>query len=203
MQRDFFQNQREHGPNRHVHGGAIDQGKRKLKRPLDPRKPVHLVLKSSHAKGKLSLLGFKNRPRIEIIVRERARQFGIKLHDWQNVGNHLHLVASFKRRENLQDFLRTIAALIARHVTGARRGKPFGKRFWDRLAFSRVIFGRVGFGHARSYVVKNRIEAEEGIEARKIIEQYEDAQRKARVRNCDVWDVLASISNDHFKFVSG
>lgn len=136
------------------------------------------------------MLGYKNKLQIERIVVARAKQFGITLHDWQNVGNHLHLVASFKRRESLQNFLRTIAALIARHVTGAKRGKPYGKRFWDQLAFSRVVFGRLGFGHLKNYVQKNRIEAEEGGEARRIIEQYELALREARRRKCDVWDVL-------------
>ena len=36
---------------RRVHGGRIAKGHRKLERPLSPKKPLHLVLKSSRAVG--------------------------------------------------------------------------------------------------------------------------------------------------------
>jgi hypothetical protein len=41
-------------------------------------------------------------------------------------------------RENFQAFLRAFAGLVARQVTGARKGKPSG-RFWDALTYSRVL----------------------------------------------------------------
>jgi hypothetical protein len=44
------------------HGGSIRQGRRKLARPVDPKRPLHVVLRSEKAKGDLSLLRGKTLP---------------------------------------------------------------------------------------------------------------------------------------------
>jgi hypothetical protein len=41
------------------------------------------------------------------------------------MSNHIHIVATFQNRVALQNFLRTSTALIARAMTGARKGRPF------------------------------------------------------------------------------
>ena len=189
-QRDFFEKQRDFAPRRHTHGGKGAKGLRKIKRPLDRKRPVHLVLHAKAAKQSLSMLAARNQLAIDKILKERARQFGITLHSKQNVGNHLHIVASFPRTREFQNFLRTITALIARHVTGARRGKPFGKRFWDHLAFTRVVFGRGDFKGLSKYIGKNRIQAEFGYLARRAVEEYEAAKRKAVKTGRDIWEIL-------------
>jgi REP element-mobilizing transposase RayT len=191
-QGDFFKGHREHAPNRRTHGGEGSKHTRKLIRPLSSRKPLHLVLKSSHAKGKLTMRGLENEPAIEEILRKNARQFVVTIHWMQNVGNHIHLVLSFKRRVWFQNFLRTIAALIARQVTKARKGKPFGKPFWDYLAFTRVITGRRDFLGMKNYINKNRIEAEVHPLARKAVEEYQAAEKKAKKLGVDVWRILES-----------
>jgi hypothetical protein len=57
----------------------------------------------------------------------------------------------------LHGFLRAFAGLAARIVTGAGKGRPVG-RFWDWLAYSRVVeWGRDFFG-VRGYVLKNELE---------------------------------------------
>ncbi len=49
--------------------------------------------------------------------------------------------------------------MIARIVTGAKKGSAFG-RFWDALAYSRVVeWGRAYF-IAKYYVIQNEMEAE-------------------------------------------
>ena len=125
-QKDFFEKNREYGPNRISHGGEDSLGLRKIRRPLDRKRPVHLCMKASCARGHLTMLGI-NRVKIAQIVNTWSRRFHVTLHGFENVGNHLHFILSFKVEEGFQNFLRTISALIAREVTGARRGKPFGK----------------------------------------------------------------------------
>lgn len=191
-QTDFFEKQRDYAPRRHTHGGGVGGGLRKLARPLDSKRPVHLVLKSSHARGHLSFLGYKNRLTVKKILEGRARQFHVVIHRYENVGSHLHIIASFPRAKNFQNFLRTVTALIARAVTGARKGKPFGKRFWDGLAFTRVIMGWRDLQGTRGYLAKNALEREFGCLSRKTVEEYEAAQRKARLRGIDVWKILES-----------
>jgi REP element-mobilizing transposase RayT len=136
------------------------------------------------------MLAPRNQLVIEKILTKWATKFGVTLHHRQNVGNHLHIVASFARPEEFQNFLRTITSLIARHVTGAKRGKPFGRRFWQGLAFTRVIMGQRDFNGVRNYVEKNRMEAEIHPLARKTVELHERAEREARRRRCDVWQIL-------------
>ncbi len=121
-------------PKAPLHGGRKQVGVRKTARPLDLKKPILVTLKSKWAKGKLSLDAPANRKSIDTIIRERADQFGIKIEAIKNDGSSLRIVLKAKARESFQDYLRTMSALIARQVTGARRGKPFGKRFWDHLA---------------------------------------------------------------------
>lgn len=177
-QRDLFESNREVGPRRSVHGGDVGCGRRKVARPLDSKKPLHLVLKSSHAKGKMSFLSYTNRLAVEQIIRGRAREFSVVIHGFENMGNHLHLVLKFKSRALFQRFLKTVSGLIARHVTKARRGKPFGKRFFDRLAFTRVVQGARDLRGLVRYLFKNEIEREFGAQARATIEEEQPLKRK-------------------------
>lgn len=189
-QRDFFDRDREYGPRRKTYGGAEQNGLRKIKRPLDHRRPVHLLLKSSHARAKLSMLSGKNRLEIKALITKWAAKFSIKIHGMENMGNHLHIIATFPRREAFADFLRTITSLIARKITGARKGRPFGKRFWDDLAFTRVITGWRDVKGVKNYLGKNAVERDVGPMARRTIEEYEEARRLASRRGVDVWEIL-------------
>ena len=108
---------------------------------------------------KLSLLS--KQVEIDRIIEKHAKLNNIKIHNFANVGNHLHLVASFKLRRQMQKFLKVVASLIARLMTGARKGKPFGK-FWDSVAFSRVINGLRDLKGVMNYVTANQIEAKFG-----------------------------------------
>lgn len=189
----LFANDPAHKPGRLNHGGEHvfkRERKRKLERPLDSRKPLHLVLKSSAAKGKMSFLTHK--VAVDRIIVRNAKKFGVRIHDRVNVGNHLHLVLSFPSREAFQRFLKTVTGLIARHITGARKGKPFGRRFWDYTAFTRVIVGHRAYLSARNYVEKNRIEAVFGRVARKVVEEFEYAVRLSRKRKRAISEFLQS-----------
>ena len=187
-QRDYFEDSKIRQTKSSAHGGTLRAGRRKVARPLDRKKPLHLVLKSSLAKGKYSLLNAKHRLRVEDIIRERAKRDGLKIHGFENMGNHIHAVVSFQNRDGFRKFLRVISGLIARLVTGAQRGKAFGKRFWDQLAFTRVVNGQSDFKSLMNYLKKNDIEREDPV-MRKAIEFHESLERKARRRGCDV-DVI-------------
>jgi hypothetical protein len=99
-----------------------------------------------------------------------ARRFGVRVYDFANVGSHLHLILRARRREAFQSFLRSFAGIVARRVTGARRGQPAG-RFFSGLAWSRVVsWGRDYIG-LRHYVFRNQIEASSGPAVRRAFEQ--------------------------------
>jgi hypothetical protein len=122
-----------------VHGGDLREGRRKTLRPLDKNKLTHVVLGSSEARGRLAFSTPANRAALKEILSERGDQFDVHVESFESHGGNLHIFLTFKSREKFQGFLRTITALIARRITGARKGKPFGRKFWDHLAFTRTV----------------------------------------------------------------
>jgi hypothetical protein len=166
------------------HGGASTKGRRKLERPLSKKRPLHLVLKSDKAKGQLSFLAVKNRTWVQQLLYSKAKRFGVKISDYANVGNHLHLKVRIGNRHAFQQFLKSVTTLIARHVTGARRGRPFG-RFWQGLAFTRVLTSRLEELNLKGYIEANRVEAEHSSTAREAyLQQFNDwVYRERRKKN--------------------
>lgn len=150
---------------RTLHGGQSAKGKRKLQRPLATKKWIHLVLKSQKAQGKFSMLTAQNAAFIEKLVKIKSKKFSVEIKEFVNMGNHIHFQIRISTREGFQNFLRSITSLIARHVTGAKKGKRFGK-FWQGLAFTRIIstyFELTGF---ERYLLANKIERKRGYNAR-------------------------------------
>ncbi len=149
------------------HGGAVRRGRRKLERPISVRRPMHVVLTSHRARGPWSL--HKHERAVRDALRAMAQRFGIRIYDFANVGSHLHLLVRARRRESFQGFLRSFAGIVARRVTGARRGRPSG-RFFGGIAWSRVVaWGRDYLG-VRHYVFRNEIEGALGAHVRRALE---------------------------------
>jgi len=97
---------------------------------------------------------------IEALVYRLARRYHIKLHRYSNNGNHLHLLLSFKTREEFQNFLRVVAGQIAQRILNAKKGVKAKIRFWSNLAYSRVLApGRKTFQTVYYYVMLNEAEA--------------------------------------------
>jgi REP element-mobilizing transposase RayT len=152
---------------RTTHGGTASKGKRKLSRPIATKKWMHLVLKAPKAKGTHSMLNQKHVRNIESIITGKAKKFRADLKEFVNMGNHIHFQVRVKSRESFQNFLRAITCLIARVVTGAKRGVKFGK-FWDGLAFSRIISTLDELVRLEGYLQANTIERRHGYQARTI-----------------------------------
>lgn len=156
-QATFFNHRAFEHYNRREHGGTIGHGRRKRERPLDPRKPLHVVLRSETAKGPQSLLHSKNERRVKHLVYETARKQGVRVFRYANAGNHLHIVVQAKHRRSYQNFLRAVTGLIARAVTGAQKGVKKGK-FWQSLAYSRVVNWGRELKNVKFYLIMNELE---------------------------------------------
>jgi hypothetical protein len=161
QQLDFFTKMSKTGLREHArrleHGSSTRKGKRKIARPIDPKRAMHLVLRSERAKGAWSMLKVANEKAIEKIIWKSAAKNRVRVYRFANSGNHLHLLVRAKTRKGFQNFARTIGALIARAVTGAKKGNPSGK-FWDGLLYSRVVEWGRAFFEAKYYVIKNELE---------------------------------------------
>ena len=162
---------------RHIaYGGTDSEGERKIRRPLHPKYPVHLVLKSSLAKGQKSFLEPKNARFIAAELQRWSKKHGLSVLEWENVGNHLHLVLRFKDPKSVGRFLKVFCARISmrwletkkgrsgvdvlrgtheknasreKEAAGARSSEvahPERTRFWDATPFSRIVFERLREG---------------------------------------------------------
>ena len=143
-----------------AHGGSLATGKRKKWRPFKSKQALHLVLKSRFDHETFSMLAEKHERQIERTLRRHSKKFNIRVLNFANVGNHLHILIRWKRKIQVQNFLRAFAGVVARIVTGAQRGRPFGK-FWGYLAFSKVVWNRVGCKVVVKYIDKNKQQARE------------------------------------------
>src|SRR5262245_2405594 len=110
-------------------GGDTGKGKRKTRRPFDPKRALHLSLRASGARGAKSMLRFELKIAIHDILGRVCDKRRIRVYRYANVGNHLHMLVQAKTREDFQAFLREFAGAVAVAVTGAAKGRP--QKFWD------------------------------------------------------------------------
>ncbi len=164
------------------HGGLGSKNHRKLERPLSTKKWIHLVLKSDKATGQLSFLKSSNQIFIRQLLQSKAQKFGVRIADFANVGNHLHLKIRVSSRENFRKFLKSVTSVIARKVTGARKGKPFG-RFWQGLAFTRILTSRLEELNLKGYIEANRREVISPRAREEFLKKFNQWVYKERVRS--------------------
>jgi REP element-mobilizing transposase RayT len=141
-----------------THGGQEAKGKRKVARPFTTHAPLHIVLKSSRAKGLWSLRHRKHQSKISSMVYVYAKRFRVQVYRFANVGNHLHLLVKANDRKDMADYLRVLAGRVAITVSGAQKHvKRIGK-FWDHLCWSRLVKWGQEFGAISRYVFANEVE---------------------------------------------
>ncbi len=182
QQFNLFDKETKRRHERTEHGGFKTKGRRKLERPFSSKRWLHLVLKSDKAIGPRSFLAKANVKCVREVIEAKGRKFGVNVADYVNVGNHLHLKVKAGSRLQFQMFLKAVTTLIARHVTGARRGFKFG-RFWQGLAYTRVLRSRFEELRLRGYFQANREEVASGRAAREdYLEQFNAWLRSRRRR---------------------
>lgn len=148
-------------PHKSNFGGAyLKKSHAKLKRPLNSKQALHLVLRSKLAKGERSFLRGARQLQIRKLVERQCDRFGVKMYRYANSGNHLHLlVRPSRRRAEFVAFLRAISGLIARLTMGVERGRAKGIKFWDARPFSRIVSWGKSFQICARYIEKNVIDA--------------------------------------------
>ena len=141
------------------HGGDVRKGRRKVARPVDPKRPIHLVLTSSRAHGAWSLTNTDNRAHIREALHHGKRRFAVKVYGQGTQGNHLHLLIKAPSRRDFQNFLRFLTGRLAMKITGACKGSAAG-RFWDALAFTRLVAWGRDYLSVKDYVELNEQEGQ-------------------------------------------
>jgi len=141
-----------------AHGGELAKGKRKTARPFDPKRSMHVVLRSSTAaKTAPSLLLYGTY--IRSLLKTLSGRFGVRIYEQAIVSNHLHLVTHTRDKVAFGQFLMALSGRIAQKVTGAKKGAPLKEKFWVGIPWSRIVdWGRALFT-ARKYTEQNALEA--------------------------------------------
>jgi REP element-mobilizing transposase RayT len=146
--------------------GGVLLKKRKARlepRPLDTKNTMHLVLRSSKAKGEWSFWRAGHRAAIAQIIGHFARKNGVKILSLANVGNHLHIHLKLSNRFTYAAFIRANTSALTMKITGCNKHSPLKKkasdRFWDYRPFTRVIVGGYkALAYMRDYMRINQLE---------------------------------------------
>lgn len=145
------------------HGGVSLKKRRKVARPLLENKITHVVFKSSKARGEFSF--YRHKRTVSRLLGKCSRQFFIEIMDWVNMGNHIHIKVRFKDKNRMKAFLKSFPGLLARIITGAKKGCKFG-RFWDGLVFTRVLLTKLEEYGLKGYFEANHRQRELGYQER-------------------------------------
>ncbi len=102
-------------------GGQLLQNKRKSKRPLSVKAPIHLVIKSEKAKGNLS---FVNHQSIIIrVISIISKKWNVTIYDKVVNFNHIHFIIRIKSEADYRSWIREFTSEIVRLIsikTGAK-----------------------------------------------------------------------------------
>ncbi len=126
-------------------GGELNINKRKSRRPLDIKKPLHMVLRADTEKP----VFLHREDMLHKMILRFAKKFGIKIFESSVNANHLHLVIQFKHRQLYKKFVAAVTGRIAQIL----------KIKWLNRPFTRIIAWGRDFKNACHYVVNNQKEA--------------------------------------------
>ena len=135
-------------------GGALMSAKTnpKVARPLSSQLPIHLVLRSNRSWMRTP----KHFKLVNDTVTRATARHGVRLYQFANVGNHLHLLIKIPNRGRWAKFIRELTGRIAMLRTGGAA--------WARRPFTRVVNGwRKAFNSVKEYVRLNDWEATNGL----------------------------------------
>ena len=128
-------------------GGALLTSHPKTKRPLDSKLPTHLVLRAT----KSTMRRPQNFLKVNQIVKKACSKHGVRLYEYANVGNHLHLLIKLRSRTSWAAFIREVTGRIAQ-LTQIK---------WLNRPFTRIVRGwKNAYYIAKGYVQLNELEAE-------------------------------------------
>jgi len=118
-------------------GSALGKAHARGKRPFSRKLSLHIVLRSSQARGEGSF--FRHEREIFAALQQESEKRFVRVEGASNAGNHLHLLVKAPSRDHLNAFLRALSGRIAMIVTGAKKGLPAKSPFWDQRPFSRIV----------------------------------------------------------------
>lgn len=135
-------------------GGSLLFGKRKAKRPLSTQAPIHLVLKTEKAKGKLAFVSHKSQ--IEKAISIVSKKYGIKVYEKAINFNHIHMVLRLKTLNSYNSWIRVLTSEIVKILS--KRTKENLKEFFTHRPYTKIIAWGRQFKRVLDYQILNQLE---------------------------------------------
>jgi REP element-mobilizing transposase RayT len=133
-------------------GGALLSGKRKSRRPLSAKHPVHIVLKATGRR-----VFRPDDVKLKWLIRSECAKFRIQLYDSAPNWTHIHLLVRIPTRAAYVSWIRSLTSRIVRHLSKALAYDM--SRIFDLRPYSKIVsWGRQFKGTLR-YHIKNKIAA--------------------------------------------
>lgn len=126
------------------HGGIVNLGKRKTRRPLATRKALHLVLKSSQ-----TVCLFSELSEVKYYINRYSFQFHIRIYHLSVQKDHIHILMKIVNRDSYKKFTRALTGILAR---------KYGKGLWKLSPFTRVLDWGQDFERTKNYISQNEAE---------------------------------------------
>ena len=132
-------------------GGDLPMGKRKERRPLSTKEPIHLIIKSS---GR-SIFNPTDKGAMRII-QTHAKRFNIRLYDMALNWSHVHMALMLKSREDYNRFIRAVTSALANYF---RKKNPNLKSILDLRPYTKILSWGRQFKNVLNYIIDNQLEA--------------------------------------------
>jgi REP element-mobilizing transposase RayT len=125
----------------------------KVKRPLESKLPIHIILRANQGGMRLP----KTYEKVQKIVYGTAKKYGVRIYEESNVGNHIHLVVKLSHIRRWRGFIRELTGRIALLM---KMLKIANGKFWKYRPFTRIVQGwNKAFRIVKEYVQLNELEA--------------------------------------------
>lgn len=133
-------------------GGGLSKnsGQRKTERPLVFSRPMHLVLKTSKAKGRYAFSPTDHR--IKFLIQKMGRRFGVKIYSAAQNWSHIHLVVRLRDRQSYRSFIRALTGAMVLKLKAS-------KGFFDITPYTKIASWGRQFQNLKSYAKKNEFQA--------------------------------------------
>jgi REP element-mobilizing transposase RayT len=146
-----------------AYGGLFrKKAKNRGARPLTSKGTLHVVMRSSFAKGLWSFRNSKNILKLGNFIQKFSQSKGVEIISLANVGNHYHLHVRIPNRTLYKAWIRGLSsgmAMLTLGLDGLKQLKKDSKKFWDYRPFTRVINNFKSYLNLKDYIQINQLEA--------------------------------------------
>lgn len=144
-------------------------GKRKIRRPIATNRPMHIILKSGHARGRYAMA--PSRHDLKHLVQKMGRRFSLQIYGVALNWSHAHIVVRVPSRIEYVRFIRALTGALvlklrkcAEYSRSADR-VPMQKNLLKQKFFDQTLFTKVGTWGTQlknwmNYLEKNKLQAQ-------------------------------------------